>query len=94
VVRHELVSFMIREHCIPVRQACRTARLARSAFYAPRRPRDDGAAISAIEGYIERNPQHGFDKVYPAVRRPSLGKCRLYRVYNLTPRQYLMAKSP
>jgi putative transposase len=79
--RRELVSFMIREHCIAVRQACRTARLARSAFYAPRPPRDDSGAINAIEGYIERNPQHGFDKVYPAVRRPSLGKCRLYRVY-------------
>jgi len=81
VVRRELVSFMIREHCIPVRQACRTARLARSAFYAPRPPRDDSGAINAIEGYIERNPQHGFDKVYPAVRRADLGKCRLYRVY-------------
>jgi putative transposase len=38
-------------------------------------------AINAIEGYIERNPQHRFDKVYPAVRRENLGKCRLYRVY-------------
>jgi hypothetical protein len=72
---------MIREHCIPVRQACRTACLARLAFYALRPPRDEGAAIIAIKGYIERSPQHGFDNVYPAVRRPSLCKCRLYRVY-------------
>ncbi len=70
VVRRELVSFMIREHCIPVRQACRTARLARSAFYAPRPPRDDSGAINAIEGYIERNPQHGFDKLYPSSATP------------------------
>jgi putative transposase len=41
VVRRERVSFMIREYCIPVRQTCRTARLARSAFYAPRPPHGD-----------------------------------------------------
>jgi putative transposase len=81
VVRRELVIFMHREHNVPLRQACRTARLARSAFYAPRPPKDDSAAIGAIEGYIEVNPRHGFDKLYPAVRGPALGKCRLYRVY-------------
>ena len=27
------------------------------------------------------NPAHGFDKLYPVVRRQGFGKCRLYRVY-------------
>ena len=72
---------MVSEHDISVRQACRAARLARSAFYALRRPRDDSPAIAAIEGYVKDNPRHGFDKVYPAVRSATLGKCRLYRVY-------------
>jgi hypothetical protein len=36
---------MVIEHELSVRQACRTARLARSAFYVPRRPRDDRDAI-------------------------------------------------
>jgi putative transposase len=80
-VRRELVSMMVSEHELSVRQACRTARLARSAYYAPRQPRDDRDAIETIQSYIAENPRHGFDKLYPAVRRPGLGKCRLDRVY-------------
>lgn len=72
---------MVAEHGMSVRQACRAACLARSAYYAPPRPRDDRQIIAAIEGYIGVNPTQGFDKLYPAVRGPGLGKCRLYRVY-------------
>lgn len=72
---------MTNEHGLSVRQACQTARLARSAFYAPARPRDDGPVIAAIEGYVRDNPRHGFDKLYPALRGEGFGKCRLYRVY-------------
>jgi len=72
---------MVQEHGISVRQACRAARLARSAFYAPRRPRDDSPAITAIQSYVQENPRHGFDKLYPALRPQGFGKCRLYRVY-------------
>ena len=72
---------MVAEHGLSVRQACRTARLARSAFYEPRRIRDDGPIIAVIEGYVHDNPRHGFDKLYPSVRGPGMGKCRLYRVY-------------
>jgi len=75
------VQVMISEHGISVRQACRAARLARSAFYAPQRPREDGSVIAAIEGYVKENPRHGFDKLYPSVRAQGFGKCRLYRVY-------------
>ena len=72
---------MVSEHGLSVRQACRTARLERSAFYVPRRPRDDGPVIAAIEGYVRDNPRHGCDKLYPGVRGQGFGKCRLYRVY-------------
>jgi putative transposase len=72
---------MIQEHAISARKACRAARLARSAYYAPARPRQDGPVITAIEGYLADNPMHGFDKLYPAVRHQGIGKCRLYRVY-------------
>jgi putative transposase len=72
---------MVNEHGLSTRQACRAARLTRSAYYAPARPRQDGAVIAAIEAYIAVNPVHGFDKLYPAVRSSELGKCRLYRVY-------------
>ena len=63
-----------------MRQACRTARLARSAFYAPRPPRDDSGAINAIEGYIDATRNTASTR---CIRRcdAELGKCRLYRVY-------------
>jgi putative transposase len=72
---------MVAEHEVSVRQACRAVRLARSAFYAPRRPRDDGPIVTAIQRYVHDNPRHGFDKLYPALRPEGFGKCRLYRVY-------------
>lgn len=72
---------MVEEHGLSVRQACRAARLARSAYYAPRRPRDDGPVITAIQEYISENPGQGFDKLYPVLRTRGFGKCRLYRVY-------------
>jgi putative transposase len=72
---------MVAEHEVSVRQACRAVRLARSAFYAPRRPRDDGPIVSAIQRYVQDNPRHGFDKLYPELRSEGMGKCRLYRVY-------------
>jgi putative transposase len=72
---------MVNTHGLSVRQACRSVRLARSAFYAPPRPRDDGPAIRVIQDYVHENPGQGFDKLYPAVRTAGLGKCRLYRVY-------------
>jgi putative transposase len=72
---------MVQEHGLSVRQACGAARLSRSAFYAPPRPRDDRPLIAAIESYVRENPRHGFDKLYPALRPQGFGKCRLYRVY-------------
>jgi putative transposase len=72
---------MVQEHGMSVRQACRAARLARSAFYAPAAVRDDSASIAAIQAYIGDNPGHGFDKLYPALRPQGFGKSRLYRLY-------------
>ena len=80
-----LVRFMVAEHNVSVREACRAVRLARSAFYAPRRLRNDGPIIAAIRRFVEVNPTQGFDKLYPAVRAEGFGKCRLYRVYRARP---------
>lgn len=75
------MNVMIHEHGLSVRVACRAARCTRSAFYAPRRPRDDGPVIQAIGAYLQDNPRHGFDKLYPALQPQGFGKCRLYCVY-------------
>jgi putative transposase len=75
------VNFTVTTRGLSVRQACRSVRLARSAFYAPPRLRDDTLAIAVIQDFVHENPGQGFDKLYPAVRTATLGKCRLYRVY-------------
>ena len=72
---------MVEAHGLSIRRACQATCLARSAFYAPRRSRDDGPIIAAIEGFVRDNPRQGCGKLYPALRGPGLGKCRLYRVY-------------
>jgi putative transposase len=72
---------MVTDHGLSVREACRAARLARSAYYAPSKPRDDDPEINAIQAYIAENQRHGFDKLYPVVRRQGFGKHRLYRIY-------------
>jgi len=72
---------MVADHGLSVREACRAARLARSAYYAPAKPRDDGPEIDAIQAYIAENQRHGFDKLYPVVRQQGFGKHRLYRIY-------------
>jgi hypothetical protein len=61
--RSELVNVTVAYHGMSVRQACRAACLARSAYYAPPRPRNDGPVIAAIEGYIGVNPTLGFEKL-------------------------------
>lgn len=72
---------MVEGHGISVRQACQTVRLSRSRYYAPVARRDDTRVIEALEAYVKENPRHGFDKLYPVLRRQGVGKSRLYRVY-------------
>jgi putative transposase len=72
---------MVSAHRVSVRQACRTARLTRSAYYAPRRRRSDEPEIQAIQAFVADNQQQGFDKLYPVVHAQGFGKHRLYRVY-------------
>lgn len=80
----ELVQAMVSDHGLPVRQACRVARLARSGYYYARQHKDDSHVVTAIEAYIGINPKRGFDKLYATLReqdRLPCGKSRLYRVY-------------
>ena len=72
---------MVQDHGLSVRQACRAAPLARSAFYAPTVPREHSAWVAAVQAYVGENPGHGFDKLHPALRPKGFGKCRLYRLY-------------
>jgi hypothetical protein len=72
---------MVAEHNVSVRRAGESVGLTRSAFYAPRRAKNDGPVIAAILRYVQENPGHGFDKLYPALKPQGFGKTVLYRVY-------------
>jgi putative transposase len=72
---------MVADHGLSVREACLAARMARSAYYAPPKRRDDNLEMDAIQAYIVENQRHGFDRLYPVVRRQGFGKHRLYRIY-------------
>lgn len=64
------MQFMVDEHRLPIKQACRAARLSRAAYY--RRPVDglvrDGEVIEALNGVVERNSRWGFWKCYQRLR--------------------------
>ncbi len=53
---------MVADHGLSVREACRAARLTRSAYYAPAKARDDSPEIDAIQAYIAENQRQGFEK--------------------------------
>jgi len=80
-IRHELVSLMVTCHRVSVPQACRTARLRRPAYYAPRRRRNDEPGIQAIQAFVADSQQQGFDRLYPVVHAQGFGRHRLHRVY-------------
>jgi hypothetical protein len=57
---------MVADRGLSVREACRAARLARPAYYARAKRRDEGAEIDAIHAYIAENQRHGFDNLATA----------------------------
>ena len=56
----------VDEHQLKVRQACRVARLSRTAHYGPPVPasRRDAAVIAALTDVVARFPRWGFWKLF------------------------------
>jgi transposase InsO family protein len=83
------VQVMIKDHAISVRQACRAARLARSAYYAPRRPRDDSEVLNCYVfetlGEVRRMTAEWINRYNELRPHEALG--------DVPPRRYLMAQS-
>ena len=60
----------MREHQLPVQQACRVVRLSRTAYDQPPAPasRRDAAVIAALTDAVMRSPRWGFWKLFDRLR--------------------------
>jgi putative transposase len=61
---------LVREHQLPVQQACRVVRLSRAAYYRPPVPasRRDAAVIAALTDVVARYARWGFWKLFDRMR--------------------------
>ena len=77
--------YLVEEHELPVRRACESVGLSRSAWYRPLVDwaERDGAVIEALSDLAETKPGLGFWKLYDRLRRAGhlWNHKRLHRIY-------------
>ena len=84
-IKRELVSYLIAQFAMSLRQACRTLSLSRTVFrYQPDTRRDE-PVIMALTVAAERYPRYGFKKLFQILRRQgnSWNHRRVHRIYCL-----------
>ncbi|WP_240773456.1 IS3 family transposase [Pontibacter sp. SGAir0037] len=79
-----LVGFMVEEHGVSVRQACKAAGLPRSSYQYSPVERDDNLVEEELRLLVEKHPSIGFWKCFHRIRRRGHGwnHKRVYRVYS------------
>jgi len=84
-IKRELVSYLISQFAMSLRQACRTLSLSRTVFrYQPDTRRDE-PVIMALTVAAERYPRYGFNKIFQILRRQGhvWNHKRVHRIYCL-----------
>ena len=78
-----LAQFMIQEHGVSERQACKAVSMPRSTYQYKPRAKNDSAVITELEGLVGKHPAIGFWQSYFRIRRKGLlwNHKRVYRVY-------------
>lgn len=78
-----LVHFMIAEHGVSERQACKTLSVPRSSHHYIPQVRNDVPIINELQALVSRHPAIGFWQSYFRIRRKGLiwNHKRVYRVY-------------
>lgn len=78
-----LVQFMVEEHGVSQRQACRTLSVPRSSIQYNPKAKNDTPVINALQGLVERHPAIGFWQSYFRLRRKGFAwnHKKVYRVY-------------
>ena len=68
-IKRELVSYLISQFAMSLRQACRTLSLSRTVFrYQPDTRRDE-PVMMALTVAAERYPRYGLKKLFQVLRR-------------------------
>lgn len=64
-----LVQFMIEDHGVSQRQACKTLSVPRSTFHYRPKPKNDMPVIQALEELVAKHPAIGFWQSHYRLRR-------------------------
>lgn len=78
-----LVQYMIEEHGVSQRQACKTLGVSRSSFQHNPKPKNDSPVINELHKLVERHPAIGFWQSYFRLRRQGFiwNHKKVYRIY-------------
>jgi putative transposase len=78
-----LVQYMVEEHGVSQRQACKTLSVPRSSVQYKPKAKNDTPVINALQSLVERHPAIGFWQSYFRLRRNGLewNHKKVYRVY-------------
>lgn len=78
-----LVHYMMKEHGVSQRQACKTLSVPRSSIHYHPKAKNDTPVINALNGLVEKHPAIGFWQSYFRLRRRGheWNHKKVYRVY-------------
>jgi putative transposase len=78
-----LVHYMIKEHGVSQRQACKTLSVPRGSIHYKPKAKNDTPVINALHSLVERHPAIGFWQSYFRLRRKGFvwNHKKVYRVY-------------
>jgi putative transposase len=81
--KKQAVDFLVEEHSLSIRQACKAVKIPRSNYQYSRVDKNDTDIISSLKELIENHPSIGFWKCYHRLRRKGYrwNHKRVYRVY-------------
>jgi putative transposase len=79
-----LVQFMVEEHGVSQRQACKTLSVPRSTFQYQPKPKNDMPVIQALEELVAKHPAIGFWQSHYRLRRKGhpWNHKKIYRIYS------------
>ncbi len=77
------MEYMIQEHGLSIRQACRSIRLQPSSYYYHSKPKDDTLLIESLSGLSQDHPGYGFKKMFYTLRSQGFpyNHKKVYRIY-------------
>lgn len=82
-IKREVVEYVVQEHSLNIRQACKCVSLERSSFYYSPKRKDDTEVIDCLNDLSEKHPSYGFKKMFHSLRNQGYfwNHKKVYRVY-------------